>query len=144
MPTILLADDDRLIGAALRRCIESFSIGVRSAHTVESAVRIARHNSFDAILLEFDLDSQRKANPRSGGGLRVLHTLRTAGIATPVLVMSALTRDLYERKCLESGADDFVVKADGVARLIDRLRSQIRGVVGKPVVAASNGHRIIQ
>ena len=128
MPTILLADDDRLMGAALRRCIENFSITVRSAHTVETAVRIARRDPFDAILLEFDLQSQRKINPRSGGGLRALRGLRSAGIETPVLVLGAPTRDLYERRCLESGADDFIMKADGVAYLIDRLRTRIRDV----------------
>ena len=128
MPTILLADDDRLMGGALGRCIESFSIGVRSAHTVETAVRIALDTPFDAILLEFDLQSQRKINPRSGGGLRALRGLRSAGIETPVLVLGAPTRDQYERRCLESGANDFIMKADGVAYLIDRLRTRIRDV----------------
>jgi DNA-binding response OmpR family regulator len=139
MLTILLADDDRLMGAALRRCIENFSITVRSAHTVETAVRIARHDPFDAILLDFDLKSQRTANPRSGGGLRALRALRAGRVETPVFVLCALSDDIYEETLLEAGADKVVVKTDGVSHLIHRLRVQLqrRGKSTNQIVAIS-------
>lgn len=125
MISILLAGDEAVVGSALRRSLAGFGFEVRIARTVESASRMARRRRFDAILLEFNLRSRREAEPRTGGGLRVLRELRRSGVATPVLIFTTAESKLCRSASYEAGANDFVVKTDGISRLASILRAHI-------------------
>jgi DNA-binding response OmpR family regulator len=59
-------------------------------------------------------------------GLEVLRRMRGAGIATPVLLLTA--RDAVDDRVrgLDAGADDYLAKPFAVAELLARLRSLVR------------------
>jgi DNA-binding response OmpR family regulator len=59
-------------------------------------------------------------------GLQVLATLRSQGVETPVLVLTA--RDALEDRVagLDSGADDYLVKPFAFAEVLARIRALLR------------------
>lgn len=126
MKSILLADDETQICAELEQTLARFKFHVEAAHTVETALRRIQGAHFDAVLLEFDLRSDRKDHPRTGAGLEVARQLRASGTRVPILMFTAVEGKLYEAASLEAGADDFVRKIDGIPRLLARLRAHIR------------------
>lgn len=125
MKSILLVDDEARICAELERTLRRFKFHVETAHTVETALRRIRRAQFDAVLSEFNLRSQHTANPRSGAGLQFVRRLRASGIKAPVLMYTAMEGTFYEKASLEAGVDEFVLKTDGISRLLARLRAHI-------------------
>jgi DNA-binding response OmpR family regulator len=125
MSSILLVDDEAAVGDALRETLAGFGYEVTVANTVESAVHMIRRAQFDAVLLEFNLRSQSAATPRSGAGLEVLRQLRALGRLTPVLILTVANDELCKQTCLDAGADDFLLKTDGLQNLVLRLRALV-------------------
>src|ERR1039457_6518456 len=76
MKSILLVDDEALICAEFKRTLEGFGFQVSTAHTLESALRSIRKAAFDAILLEFNLRSERRAHPTTGNSVKLVRQLR--------------------------------------------------------------------
>jgi len=125
MKSILLIDDETEISAELARSLRRFRFCVETAGTLEKALRVLRQSRFDAVLLEFNLRSDQKAHPRTGAGLEVVRRLRASGMMTPVLIFTAMEGDPYVKASREAGADDFILKTDGIPHLLTRLRAQI-------------------
>ncbi len=121
MPTtaqILVVDDEPyitdLLGAALR--FEGFNVEV--AATGAAALELAGGNRQDLVLLDVmlpDID-----------GTEVCRRMRTMGIATPVLFLTA--RDATEDKVagLKVGGDDYVAKPFSLDELVARIHAVLR------------------
>ena len=60
------------------------------APDVESGLSRAETARFDAILVEFNVRSERGAHPRSGNGLKVIRQLRASEMPAPVLMFTAM------------------------------------------------------
>ena len=125
MKSILLIDDETEISTELARWLRRFRFHVETAGTLEKALRVLQQSRFDAVLLEFNLRSGRKTRPRTSVGLEIVRRLRASGMTTPVLIFTAMEGDLYVKASLEAGADDFILKTDGIPHLLTRLRAQI-------------------
>lgn len=126
---ILLAEDDSMIGASVRRGLaqDGFTVDwVPDGRAAELALSERVH---DALLL--DLGLPRKA------GLEVLTAMRRAGDARPVLILTA--RDAIGDRVagLDAGADDYLVKPFALDELAARLRALLRRRSGRadPVIA---------
>jgi DNA-binding response OmpR family regulator len=126
MNSILLVDDETVIAAEFARTLERFGFDVETALTVESGLARAEQAQFDAILVEFNLRSERPAQPRSGNGLQLVHQLRALEGTAPILMFTAMSGELYETASLDAGADDFIPKTTTIPSLISRLRAHIR------------------
>jgi DNA-binding response OmpR family regulator len=126
MNSILLVDDEPVICAEFARTLEGLGFEVEVAPTVESGLSRAETAQFDAILVEFNLRSERHAHPRTGNGLQVVRQLRALEITTPILMFTAMKGELYETASLDAGADDFILKTTSIPCLVSRLRSHIR------------------
>ena len=87
----------------LLRALDSKS---KVAPDVDSGLSFAKAAHFDAILVEFNLRSERRAHPRTGNGLQLIRKLRAMDIITPVLMLTAMEGELYETASLDAGADD--------------------------------------
>ena len=74
--------------------------------------------TFDLILLDLGLPGR--------DGLQILTALRSKGVKTPVLVLTA--RDALQDRVagLDSGADDYLVKPFAFAELLARIRALMR------------------
>jgi DNA-binding response OmpR family regulator len=72
-------------------------------------------------------------------GLSACRALRTAGIETPVLMLSARSGDLDKIVGLEAGADDYVTKPFSTGELLARVRALLRRVPSARSVRLESG-----
>lgn len=121
---ILLAEDDALLGDGLRAGLMQLGFRVDWVRDGEAAQRELRGQSYEAVVLDLGL-------PRKDG-LAVLAAIRGAGIATPVLVLTARDAVPDRIRGLDLGADDYVVKPVDLHELAARLRALVRRAHGQP------------
>jgi len=119
---VLIVEDDAALGRGLETALRRWTHTADWATDGAAGLAAARSGRYDAILLDLGL-------PRLDG-LDVLRRLRQAGVATPVLVLTA--RDaLGERVAgLDAGADDYLVKPFELDELAARLRALHRRAQG--------------
>jgi two-component system OmpR family response regulator/two-component system response regulator QseB len=121
---ILLAEDDPLLGDGLRAGLRQLGFQVDWVRDGEAAEREMRAQPYAAAVLDLGL-------PRKDG-MAVLSSIRSARIATPVLVLTARDTVPDRIRGLDSGADDYVVKPVDLNELAARLRALVRRAHGKP------------
>ena len=122
---ILVVEDEPRIAADIRSGLEGANYAVDTASDGEDAWFRGETEDYDAIVLDLGL-------PRLDG-LSVLRKLRSAGIATPVLILTA--RDGWREKVegIDAGADDYLTKPFQMEELLARLRAITRRAAGQPV-----------
>ena len=126
MNSILVVDDETVICAEFARTLKGLGFEVEVAPDVESGLSSAEAARFDAILVEFNLRSERRSHPRAGNGLQLVRQLRALDLNTPVLMFTAMEGELYETASFDAGADDFVLKTTSIPSLASRIRAHIR------------------
>ena len=126
MNSILLVEDETVICTAFVRTLEGLGFKVEVAPDVESGLSCAEAAQFGAILVEFNVRSER-AHARAGNGLQLVCQLRSSDIVGPVLMSTAMEGEFYESASLNAGADDFILKTTSIPSLVSRLRAHIRG-----------------
>ena len=126
MNSILLVDDETVICAEFARTLEGLGFEVKVAPTVESGLSCAEAARFGAILVEFNVRSERAPHPRTGNGLQLVRQLRASDVDTPVLMFTTMEGELYETTSLDAGADDFIRKTTSIPSLVSRVRAHIR------------------
>ena len=115
---LLLAEDDPELSARLGRYLARQGFAVDScADGVETEFN-GRETAYDVIVLDLGLPKRP--------GLEVLANWRTAGVKTPVLILTA--RDTWQEKVqgLQQGADDYLTKPFREEELLARLQALIR------------------
>jgi two-component system, OmpR family, response regulator QseB len=120
---VLLAEDDVMIGASVRRGLAQDGITVDWVEDGRAAEVALAERVHDAVLL--DLGLPRKT------GLEVLSTMRRAGDTRPVLIMTARDAIADRVAGLDAGADDYVVKPFDLDEVIARIRSVTRRAAGR-------------
>jgi heavy metal response regulator len=115
---ILLVEDEPQIADFIARGLSESGYSVDTARDGEEAVQWPSVADFDVIILDVMLPIV--------DGLEVCRTLRSQGIRTPILMLTA--RDAVEDRVLglDSGADDYLVKPFAFAELLARVRALIR------------------
>ncbi len=128
---LLLAEDDTMIGEAVRAGLRRQGFAVDWVRDGVAAEQALLTEAYDACLL--DLGLPRKA------GLDVLRRLRERGSMLPVLVLTA--RDAISDRVdgLDAGADDYVVKPFDLAELAARIRAVTRRKGGRAQAAIEHG-----
>lgn len=121
---ILLAEDDPLLGDGLQAGLRQLGFLVDWVRDGEAAERELRAQAYAAAVLDLGL-------PRRDG-LEVLAAIRRAGVATPVLVLTARDAVPDRIRGLNLGADDYVVKPVDLNELAARLRALVRRAHGQP------------
>lgn len=123
-PQILVVDDEPGVRKALDRGLRAEGMDVTVAADGPSALRLARTGSFDAVLLDIMIPGL--------SGYRVLEELRHAGVATPVLLVSAKDGEVDQADGLDLGADGYVVKPFSFVVLLAQLRATLRRAATGP------------
>ncbi|OQW46506.1 MAG: DNA-binding response regulator [Proteobacteria bacterium SG_bin6] len=119
---ILLIEDDDATAAYIAKGLGEAGFTVDRADNGRDGLFLASDGSFDAIVLDRMLPAME--------GMAVLGALRAAGIATPVLILSALGTPEDRVRGLTSGADDYLVKPFTFAELLARLNLLLRRAGG--------------
>jgi DNA-binding response OmpR family regulator len=117
--TILVIDDDNDLRSALTEQIAlEDEFDVIEAATGMDGVASAKSNAPDLILLDVDL-------PDINGRDACLR-MRSEGVKTPIIMLTAASGDGDTISGLEAGADDYVAKPFRFNVLLARIRAQLR------------------
>jgi len=128
---LLLAEDDTMIGEAVRAGLRRQGFAVDWVLDGVAAEQALLAEDYDACLL--DLGLPRKV------GLDVLRRLRERGSMLPVLVLTARDAITDRVDGLDAGADDYVVKPFDLAELAARIRAVTRRKGGRAQAAIEHG-----
>jgi two-component system OmpR family response regulator len=120
---ILIAEDELVLAEQLSASLREAGYAVDHAADGERAEFLGRTEGYDAVILDLGL-------PRMDG-LTILRHWREAGLATPVLVLTA--RGAWHEKVqgIDGGADDYVAKPFQIEEVLARLRALIRRSSGQ-------------
>lgn len=115
---ILLAEDDAKLNETLTFGLIQAGFDVDSCFDGEDALFYGEQNIYDVILLDRMLPHME--------GTNVLETLRSNGIYTPVILITALGTLSDKVTGLDKGADDYLVKPFALEELLARIRCVTR------------------
>jgi DNA-binding response OmpR family regulator len=117
MTTVLMVDDQPDIVRLVRDYLERAGFEVLTAGDGEEALRIARREHPDLVILDLTL-------PRLDG-LDVARALRRDG-DVPIIMLTARTEESDRVAGLELGADDYVTKPFSAREIVARVRAVLR------------------
>ena len=119
---VLLAEDDPAIAEPLARALTREGYDVRVQGTGQGAIDGA--SDVDLVVLDLGLPDM--------DGLDVARAIRSQGLTTPVLVLTARADEVDLVVGLDAGADDYVTKPFRLAELLARVRALLRRTGSEP------------
>lgn len=120
---ILVVDDERNIVELLKFNLEKEGYDVLAAFDGIDAVKLARDEKPDLIILDIMLPGQ--------GGLEVCRQLRKE-TKTPIIMATAKGEEIDKILGLELGADDYVTKPFSPRELLARVKAILRRTSVRP------------
>ena len=120
---VLLIEDDALVASGIQAGLAVHDFVVDQVTTIAEARGALAAVASDVVILDRGLPD--------GDGLELLEAWRDAGVATPVLVLTA--RDAVHDRIegLQGGADDYLVKPFDLDELVARLQALLRRAAGR-------------
>ena len=118
MKHIFLLEDDETLGRGIAMALTGPETSVVCRPSLAKAWEALAENRFDLLILDLNLPD--------GSGLDLLRSIRAAGDATPVILLTANDLELDEVTGLEAGADDYITKPFSLAVLRARVNAQLR------------------
>jgi DNA-binding response OmpR family regulator len=115
---ILVVEDEHLIAQSLKKGLEQEHYTVDLSYTGTEGYDLAAAEQYDAIILDLMLPGM--------DGITVCRRLRTEGIHTPVLMLTAKSQVPDRVHGLDAGADDYLPKPFAFEELLARLRALTR------------------
>jgi CheY-like chemotaxis protein len=122
---ILLAEDDRFLRKAAEATLRRHGFTVLAAADGEEALRLARDEAPDLILLDLIMPKLQ--------GFEVLRVLKEdpATSPIPVIVLSNLGQDSDIQQAIDTGAGAYLVKAHlSLEELVKRVEEALNGEFG--------------
>jgi DNA-binding response OmpR family regulator len=131
----LVVEDEKRLAAGLRNGLEAEGFAVDVALTGTDGLWLAREHGYDVLVLDLMLPEL--------DGFEICATLRTEGVWTPILMLTARDAETDQIRALDTGADDYLTKPFSYAVLVARLRALVRrGAVERPVVVEAGDLRL--
>jgi two-component system copper resistance phosphate regulon response regulator CusR len=115
---ILVVEDEPKTAAYLSRGLGEAGFVVDVARDGTDGLHLARTGGYDLLVLDVMLPGR--------DGWSVLGELRTGGVQTPVLLLTARDAVPDRVRGLELGADDYLVKPFAFSELLARVRTVLR------------------
>ena len=115
---VLLAEDNNILGKSISRYLSRDGYAVDWFDNGDDAASALGNGVYDIAVLDVGLPGR--------SGLEVLHSMRSAGLDMPVLMLTA--RDALSDRIagLDHGADDYVCKPCDLEELSARMRALLR------------------
>ena len=114
---ILVVDDEKLIVKGIRFSLEQDGYSVDCAYDGEEALKLAKENAYDMILLDVMLPKH--------DGFEVCQQIREYS-DVPIIMLTAKGEDMDKILGLEYGADDYVTKPFNILEVKARIKAIIR------------------
>ena len=118
MAKVLIIEDEPNMVLGLKDSCEYEGYEVAVARNGKEGLEKATTEKPDIILLDVMLPLM--------SGIDVCRALRTRGIETPILMLTARSQEIDKVIGLEVGADDYVTKPFSIKELLARIRAHLR------------------
>jgi DNA-binding response OmpR family regulator len=118
MPKVLVVEDDRLTRTMVCTNRRHAGFDVVDVDRCSTAMECLQGAAFDAVVLDYMLPGP--------DGLTLLKHMRTQGVGTPVLMLTARDEMALKVRALGLGADDYLTKPFHVDELVARVHALVR------------------
>ncbi|MBJ6362887.1 response regulator transcription factor [Paenibacillus sp. GCM10012307] len=115
---ILVVEDDVSLIHAVSSVLREEGFQVHESMRGDEGLYMAEQNIYDLIILDMMLPGMN--------GIELIHHLRSQGVMTPILLLTAMDAVEKRVKGLDAGADDYVVKPVAFPELLARCRAILR------------------
>ncbi|GGE68578.1 response regulator transcription factor [Priestia taiwanensis] len=115
---ILLVEDEIGLAEALGQLLKKQHYSVDIVHNGQAGLDYIVSGIYDLILLDIMLPEM--------DGITILKTIRTQGITTPIILLTAKGDIPDKVSGLDYGADDYVAKPFSTDELLARIRAALR------------------
>ena len=133
MAKVLIVEDEPAMQLGLKDNLELESHTVEIAGDGEVGLQKIKSDLYDLVLLDVMLPKL--------SGFDVCKAARTAGITTPIILLTARSEEIDKVLGLEFGADDYITKPFGLRELLARVKALLRR--SQPTVTKENGPIVI-
>lgn len=129
---LLIVEDEQELAKPLKEGLEYQKYAVDLAYDGEQGERLARENTYDVVVLDIMLPKK--------DGISVTRSLRSDGITTPILILTAKGTVEDKTTGLDAGADDYLPKPFAFDELSARIRALLRRATPekKPVLTVGD------
>jgi DNA-binding response OmpR family regulator len=118
MPKVLIVEDDEVIAQGMARHLGAAGFDAVWVGNGDQGLARLRYEKPDACVLDLMLPGL--------DGWKMIETVRSEGIGTPIVVVSARGTEHDRIHALEIGADDYLVKPFSMKELVARVRAAAR------------------
>jgi two-component system OmpR family response regulator len=118
MSRVLIVEDDEVIAKGMARHLQVGGFDAIAVAQGEQGLARLRYEQPDACILDLMLPGL--------DGWELIETVRSEGIGTPIVVVSARGTEGDRIRALELGADDYLVKPFSMGELVARVRAAVR------------------
>ncbi|MBZ5656745.1 MAG: response regulator transcription factor [Acidobacteriia bacterium] len=115
---ILIVEDDAALSSFLRKGLEAEHHAVDTAHDGQQGRAMALEFDYDLMVLDLNLPGV--------DGLSILKSVRQSKTRLPVMILTGRSRVEDRVLCLDTGADDYLVKPFSFLELSARVRALLR------------------
>ncbi|MDO5589693.1 MAG: response regulator transcription factor [Lachnospiraceae bacterium] len=116
---VLVVDDEKLIVKGIRFSLEQEGMQVDCAYDGEEALKLAKENSYDILLLDVMLPKY--------DGFEVCRKIREYS-DVPIIMLTAKGDDMDKILGLEYGADDYITKPFNILEVKARIKAIFRRI----------------
>lgn len=116
---VLVVEDDQDMAGSLKRALEEDGHVVDIVHDGLKGEAMAAEGAYDVLVLDRMMPSKQ--------GQDVVRDLRKQGVATPVLILSALSDEEHRVEGLNAGSNDYLGKPFSTRELLARVRALWHG-----------------
>ncbi|MHA6531732.1 response regulator transcription factor [Paenibacillus sp. BAC0078] len=115
---ILIVEDEVHLAEALSQILKKMNYSVDAVHDGRSGLDYAQSGIYDLLLLDIMMPEM--------DGITVLKKLRSEGVSTPVIMLTAKGEISDMVTGLDYGADDYIAKPFSSEELLARIRAALR------------------
>jgi DNA-binding response OmpR family regulator len=115
---ILIVEDDAALASFIRKGLEAEHHAVDAIGDGQQGRAMALEFDYDLVVLDLNLPGL--------DGLSILRSVRQAKASLPVMILTARNRVEDRVHCLDTGADDYLVKPFSFLELSARARALLR------------------
>ncbi|MEX0582060.1 MAG: response regulator transcription factor [Sneathiella sp.] len=115
---VLLIEDDSSMARGIELMLSAEGLNVYTTDLGEEGIDLGKLYDYDIIILDLGLPDM--------SGYEVLKKLRTAKVATPILILSGMSEPDDKVKGLGFGADDYLTKPFNKDELVARIHAIVR------------------
>lgn len=123
-PHILVVDDDERLRALLSRFLSENGFLVSTATDARHAREVLKYLTYDLLVMDVMMPGE--------DGTALTRALKAAGLATPILLLTALGETEQRISGFEAGADDYLPKPFEPRELLLRINAILRRSAAAP------------